>query len=84
MCDLHVLPNGCLFIVTTLGFIEETSANKKSATAWQVINEISGRKSTNKSKIKANSQQERLDKWKAQFQKLLVKEPIVIEEPIGK
>ena len=36
--------------------------NKKSALAWQIVNVISGRKSTNRSKIKAIDQTERLQK----------------------
>ena len=31
------------------------ATNKKSALAWQTINEISGRKNSNKSKLKANN-----------------------------
>ena len=41
--------------------------NKNSALAWQIVNRISGRRSTNRSKIKAIDQTERLQKWKNHF-----------------
>ena len=43
---------------------------------------ISGRKKSNRAKLKADSQQERLDKWKMHFSNLLGKTPTVSNEPI--
>ena len=47
--------------------------NKKSALAWQTINEISGRKKSNKSKLKANNDNERIKLWHKHFKDLLGK-----------
>ena len=51
--------------------------NNKSALAWQIVNRISVRKSTNRSKIKAIDQTERLQKWKNHFSSLLGENPII-------
>lgn len=50
--------------------------------AWKTINEISERKSSNKAKLKANNQTERLQKWKTHFENLLGKPPDIIDKPI--
>ena len=39
--------------------------------AWQTVNEVSGRKSTSRAKLKIASQEERLQKWKEHFKNLL-------------
>jgi len=49
---------------------------------WKIANEISGRKSTSTSKIRAASQEERLKKWKDHFQNLLGKPPRVTDTAI--
>ena len=69
------------FVQSKINQIQQASANKQSAVAWQVINELSGRKSSNKSKIKAKNQEERLQKWKSQFEKLLGTEPKISDNP---
>ena len=46
------------------------ATNKKSALAWQKINEISGRKKSNKSKLKANNDNERIKLWHKHFKDL--------------
>ena len=51
--------------------------NKKSTLTWQIVNRISGRKSTNRFKIKAIDQTERLQKWKNHFLSLLGENPII-------
>ena len=51
--------------------ITTAADNKKSALSWQIVNRISGRKSTNRSKIKAIDQTERLQKWKYHFSSIL-------------
>ena len=47
--------------------------------AWKTINEISQRKRANKSKLKAASQQERIEQWKNHFYNLLGKIPTISE-----
>ena len=54
--------------------------NKKSALAWQIVNRISCRKSTNRSKIKPIDQTERLQKWKNHFSSLLGENPIITHQ----
>ena len=54
--------------------------NKKSALASQIVNRISSRKSTNRSKIKAIDQTERLQKWKNHFSSLLGENPIITHQ----
>ena len=44
--------------------IKTAADNKKSAIAWQIVNKITGRKTTNRSKIKAKDDKERIQKWK--------------------
>ena len=39
------------------------SVTKKSAIAWKTVNEISGRKSCNRSKLKGTTEEERLKLW---------------------
>ena len=60
--------------------ITMAAENKKSALAWQSVNRISGRKSTNRSKIKAIDQTERLQKWKNHFLSLLGENPIITHQ----
>ena len=62
--------------------IEQATANNQSSTAWKIANEISGRKSTATSKIRATSQEERLKKWKDHFHNLLGKQPKVTNATI--
>ena len=65
------------YIQSEIQLINHAAANKQSALAWKTVNEISGRKSSNKSKLKANSQTERLTKWQYHFQNLLGNAPNV-------
>ena len=60
---------------------QESTDNKQSATAWKIINEISGRKTTNKAKLKAENQKARIDKWKSHFENLFGKPPKINEGP---
>jgi len=62
--------------------IKRSSENKQSALAWQTVNEISGRKKTSRAKLKATSQQDRLNKWKFHFQNLLGKPPTIKDHQI--
>ena len=53
------------FIQTKIDCIASASVNKQAAIAWKTVNEISGRKSCNKAKIKDTDQNERLNMEKA-------------------
>ena len=61
------------------GDIRQSVEDRQSRLAWQIVNEISGRKSTSKLKLKATSQKDRLQKWKEHFQKRLGNPPKIIE-----
>ena len=56
--------------------------DRQSRIAWQTINEVSGRKSTAKAKLKAASQQERIKLWEQHFKNLLGNPPEITDEPI--
>ena len=43
---------------------EKEHANQQSSQAQKAVNEISGLKSTNKAKLRASSEEERLKLWK--------------------
>ena len=64
--------------------IKTAADNKKSAIAWQIVNNITGRKTTNISKIKAKDDKERIQKWKQYFSLLLGKNPITTNQDIVK
>ena len=70
------------YVQERIDTINNAHANNQSSLAWKTINDISGRKRSNKAKLKADSQQQRLDKWKTHFQNLLGKTPVVSDEPI--
>ena len=50
--------------------------NKKSALAWKIENEFSGRNNSNRAKLKANSEKERIQLWNDHFKELLGKPSI--------
>jgi hypothetical protein len=50
--------------------------------AWKTINEVSGRKSSNRAKLKASSQEERVKLWQNHFKDLLGKPPQTSDEEI--
>ena len=56
--------------------------DRQSRIAWQTINEVSGRKSTAKAKLKAANQQKRIKLWKQHFENLLANPPNITQEPI--
>lgn len=55
------------YLQSKIDLISNASPENKAATPWKTINEICGRKSTSKAKMKASSQQERLDLWREHF-----------------
>ena len=72
------------YIQSQIDKIENASENKQSSSAWQTVNEITGRKKTTKAKIKASSQKDRINKWKNHFSNLLGKSPTVTDSTIEK
>ena len=52
------------FIQNKIDKIRDSVEDRQSRIAWQTINEVSGRKSTAKAKLKAANQQERIKLWK--------------------
>ena len=63
------------YIERKISQIRTSATNKQSAEAWKTINEITGRKSSNCSRLKANDQEERIELWKNHFEDLLAKPP---------
>ena len=70
------------YVKKKISEIEQAAENNRSSVVWKIANEISGRKSTTTSKIRASSQEERLKKWKDHFQDLLGKAPVVSDTPV--
>ena len=62
-----------------IGEIQNAVRNQKSAKAWKIVNEVSGRKNSCRSKIKAKNNEERVKLWQKHFQDLLGK-PTKINE----
>lgn len=71
-----------LFIQQKTQEIENASEHHKSRMAWIAVNEITGRKSSNRGKLKADNPDERLDKWRNHFQGLLGEPPDIKDEQI--
>ena len=71
------------FIQNKIDKIRDSVEDRQSRIAWQTINEVSGRKSTAKAKLKAANQQERI-KLETTFWKLLANPPNVTQEPINR
>ena len=61
--------------------IRDSVEDRQSRIAWQMVNEVSRRKSTAKAKLKATSQEEQIHLWK-HFEKLLRNPQKVTHEPI--
>ena len=70
------------YIQDQIDKIRDLVEDSQSRIAWQTINEVSRRKSTTKAKLKAASQQERVQLWKQHFENLLGNPPKVTNEPI--
>ena len=61
------------YIQSKIDEIQNTVRNQKSAKAWKIVNEVSGRKNSCRSKIKAQNNEERVKLWQKHFQDLLGK-----------
>ena len=70
------------YVQNKINEIKQAADNKQTALAWKIVNEISGRKSSNRGRLKATSQEDRLDKWKTHFKNLLGNAPEVSDKPI--
>ena len=64
--------------------IRDSVEDRESRIAWQTVNEVSWRKGNVKAKLKATSQEERIQLWKHDFENLLEKPPKVTHETITK
>ena len=59
------------YIQNQIDKIRDSVENRQSRIARQTINEVSRRKSTAKTKLKAANQRERIKRWKQHFENLL-------------
>ena len=66
------------FIQNKVDKIRDSVEDRQSRIAWQTINEVSGRKSTAKAKLKVANQQERIKLWKQHFENQLANPPNII------
>ena len=72
------------YIQDQIDKINNAATNQQSSLTWKIVNNVSGRRKSPKSKLKANTQEERLELWKNHFQGLLGKEPTVNDLPMTK
>ena len=59
------------YIQNQIDKIINSIEDRQSRIAWQTVNEVSRRKDTGKAKLKATSQEERIQLWKQHFENLL-------------
>ena len=60
-----------IYLQSKIDEIKAAVSNQKSACAWKVVNDITGRKKNNKAKIKATNGEERIKLWYNYFKELL-------------
>ena len=72
------------YIQNQINKIRNSVEERQSRIAWQTVNKVSRRKSTARAKLKADSQEERIQLWKQHFENLLGRPPKVTHEPITK
>ena len=70
------------YIQNQINKIRDSVDHRQSRIAWQMVNKVSRRKSTTKTKLKATSQEEGIQLWKQHFKNLLRNPPKVTYEPI--
>ena len=61
--------------------LQSAADNQKASVAWKIVNDISGKKKSSKARIKASSQEDRMNKWKEHFKQLLGNVPTIKKEP---
>ena len=66
--------------------VESANRNSQHGAAWKLINDISGRNSSQTSTLKANSPEERVQLWHTHFSNLLGNPPVISDQdtPIDK
>ena len=55
--------------------------HQKSGLAWETVNELTGRKGTNRDRIRAKSPEDRVKIWKGHFLNLLGQPPTITSKP---
>ena len=70
------------YIQNQINKIRDSVEDGQSRIAWQTVNQVSKRESTVKAKLKATSQQKRIQLWKQHFENLHGNPPKVAHEPI--
>ena len=70
------------YIQNQINKIRDSVEDRQSWIVWQMVNELSRRKSTAKAKLKATSQEERIQLWKQHLENLHGNPPKVTREPI--
>ena len=68
------------YVDTKINIINNALEHQRSRLAWEAVNEITGRKNTPTGKIKAKNPEERLEKWKDNFFRLLGQPPAITEQ----
>ena len=58
------------------------SPAQQFSVAWSIVKEISGRKGSSRSRIRARCPKERMKLWKEHFEGLLGQPPVVDDQPI--
>ena len=61
--------------------VEMADNKRKHGERWQLINTITGRKSSKRGILKGNTKEERVNKWFEHFSNLLGKEHVFLEDP---
>ena len=69
------------YVNEKINAITNAIEHQKSGLVWETVNELTGRKGTNKGRIKANSPEGRVKKWKVHFLNLLGQPPTVTSKP---
>ena len=72
------------YIQNQIDKIRDSVEDRQSRITWQTVNKVSRRKSTPKAKLKATSQEERIQLWKQHFKNLLGSPPKVTHGPIAR
>ena len=72
------------YIQNQINKIRDSFEDRQSRIAWQTVNEVSRRKSTERAKLKAASREERIHLWKQHFENLHGKPTKVKHGPITK
>ena len=70
------------YIQNHIDKMRDSVEDRQSRIAWQMINEVSRRKSTTKAKLKTTNQQERIKLWKQHFENPLQNPLKVTHKPI--